>query len=503
MRLWEKIKNDKAYIIAEMSANHAGKLDNAIAIVHAVKEAGADCLKIQTYTADTMTIDCDNTYFQVHGGLWDGYRLYDLYKQAYTPWEWQVDIKSECEKVGIDFLSTPYDKTAVDFLESIGTECYKIASFELVDIPLISYVGSKGKPVIISTGMGSFDEIADAVNAVRAQGNNQIVLLKCSSAYSAVPDDMNLKTLKHMKDSFHVPVGLSDHSMGSVGAVTAVALGASVIEKHFCLSRDIKSPDAAFSMEPAEFKSMVDDIRSVEKALGTIRYQCSEDEGKSLAFRRSVFAVSDIKKGEAFTSQNIRCIRPSFGMKPKYYSHLLQCKARRDIDFGTPINEDCISQIDKDNEVPEEPYHNDLKLRPANESDIQLLFDWANDPSVRSRSFSTEPILMQDHEKWFSACMQSDKCAIFILYQGEVAIGQVRCELIKNDECKISYSIDLRYRGLGYGTAILKLAKDKIKSRYPDVRRIAAEVKPDNDASKHALTSAGFIQKNLLYSCEL
>jgi len=332
------------YVIAEMSANHAGSIENAKKIIRKAKECGADCIKIQTYTPDTLTIDCDNEYFAIKNGTWEGENLYSLYGKAYTPWEWQSELKAVAESLGLDFFSTPFDKTAVDFLESIGIDFYKIASFELVDIPLIEYVASKGKPIIMSTGMGSYEEINEAVNAVRGQSDESLALLKCSSAYPAVPDDMNLRTMQHMSESFNVPVGLSDHSMGSIGAVTAVAMGACIIEKHFCLSREIDNPDASFSMEPDEFKAMVDDIRIAEKAKGIVSYDVSAKEKESMVFRRSIFAVKNIKKGEAFTEENIRCIRPGKGIKPKYYKEVLNQIAAQDIKRGTPIQFNLISK---------------------------------------------------------------------------------------------------------------------------------------------------------------
>ena len=330
------------YIIAEMSANHAGNIENAKRIVHKAKECGADCIKLQTYTPDTLTIDCNNKYFMIKNGLWKGENLYSLYSKAYMPWEWQAELKEEADKIGLDFFSTPFDKTAVDFLENIGVEFYKIASFELVDIPLIEYVASKGKPIIISTGMGSFDEIKEAVNAVRKLGNDAVALLKCSSAYPAVPENMNLKTMQHMSQSFDVPVGLSDHSMGSIAAITAVAMGACIIEKHFCLSRKTDSADASFSMEPDEFKAMVNDIRIAEKAKGIVSYDISENEKENIVFRRSIFAVKDIEKGEPFTEDNIRVIRPGYGLKPKYFKKILGRRAICDIKRGTPIQFDLI-----------------------------------------------------------------------------------------------------------------------------------------------------------------
>ena len=341
-RLFDKISENQVYIIAEMSANHAGELENALEIVRQAAHAGADCLKIQTYTADTLTIDCDTEYFEIHGGLWDGYTLYNLYEDAGTPWEWQARIKQECETCGIDFLSTPFDHSAVDFLENLGCEAYKIASFELVDIPLIEYTASKGKPMLISCGMGSVEEIQDAVHACNRAGNQKVILLKCCSEYPAKWENMHLNTIPDMIQRFQVPVGLSDHSMGSLASVAAVALGACVVEKHVCLSRTIKNPDSAFSMEIAEFSKMVQDLRDVTKCLGQPSYQLSEAEQKSIVFRRSIFVVKDIPKGGCFTKQNVRCIRPGYGMSPKYYNKILGMTAQMDLKTGTPLQEEQI-----------------------------------------------------------------------------------------------------------------------------------------------------------------
>jgi len=332
-----------AYIIAEMSGNHAGSLENAIDIIHAAKEAGADCIKIQTYTADTLTIDCDNEYFHIDNGTWKGENLYQLYKKAYTPWDWQPVLYEEAKKVGIDFFSTPFDNSSVDFLEEMGVEFYKIASFELVDTPLLKYVASKNKPIIMSTGMSTLEEISEAVDAIRSTGNNQIALLRCASAYPAITDQMNLRTMIDMGERFGVPIGLSDHSLGSVGAVTAVSLGANIIEKHFCISREIENPDSSFSMEKEEFAQMVKDIRQAERALGTISYGPSSQEKDNIKFRRSIFCVKDIKEGETITEENIRIIRPGYGMAPKYYYDVLGKKAKCDIKRGTPLKEDLLS----------------------------------------------------------------------------------------------------------------------------------------------------------------
>lgn len=335
--LYDAIHNHKPYIIAEMSANHGGSLENALEIVREAAKAGADCVKIQTYTADTITIDCDNEYFRIKGGLWDGYKLYDLYTDAGTPWEWQERIKQECEANGIDFLSTPFDNTAVDFLEGIGCEAYKIASFELVDVPLIEYAAGKGKPMIISCGMGSIEEIQDAVDACRRAGNEQVVLLKCCSEYPANWADMHLANIPDMQKRFGVPVGLSDHSAGSLAAVVGVTLGACVIEKHVKLD-GVQSADSEFSMTMQEFAQMVRDVHSAAAVRGEVHYGPTPGEQGNLALRRSLFAVKDISKGERFTKDNVRSIRPAQGLAPKKLGQVLQCRAARDIAFGEPID---------------------------------------------------------------------------------------------------------------------------------------------------------------------
>lgn len=333
-----------AYIIAEMSANHSGSIERAKEIIRAAKEAGADCVKIQTYTPDTLTIDCDNKYFHIDNGTWEGENLYGLYKKAYTPWEWQKELKDEADRVGIDFFSTPFDTTSVDLLEAMGVEFYKIASFEMVDLPLLRYIASKGKPIIMSTGMGSKEEIEEALEAIRKTGNEQIAILKCSSAYPAISDDMHLRTIADMKSSFDIPVGLSDHSMGHLGATTAVALGANIIEKHFCISREIENPDASFSMEPAEFKEMVAQIRRVEKAMGNVYYGISKQEESNIVFRRSIFVTKDLKKGDTLSMDNVKIIRPGYGEKPKYLDDILGLKVEQDVEYGTPFTFDLLAK---------------------------------------------------------------------------------------------------------------------------------------------------------------
>lgn len=343
-RMQEVIGSGKIYTIAEMSANHAGKIENALEIVHAAAKAGASCLKIQTYTADTITINCHNAYFQVNGGLWDKENLYDLYSRAYTPWEWQGRIKAECDKVGIDFLSTPFDNTAVDFLESIGCEAYKIASFEVVDIPLIMYAASQMKPMIISVGMASKEEIREAIEACYSVGNKDVTILKCCSEYPAKPENLNLDSISDISTSFNVRVGLSDHSMGYLADVIAVAKGAKVIEKHFCLSRSLKNADSEFSMEPQEFSDMVENVNFAVKMLGVSTYGPSADEMEDYRFRRSLFAVKDISMGETITEENVRSIRPGMGLKPKFLPVIIGKKAKTNISYGTPLTLDMIGE---------------------------------------------------------------------------------------------------------------------------------------------------------------
>lgn len=339
MKLYDTLQKNEVYFIAEMSANHAGNFEHALEIVRQAAAAGADCLKIQTYTADTLTLDCDNEFFQIKTGLWKGYKRYDLYREAYTPWEWQGDIKRECERLGMDFLSTPFDRTAVDFLEDLNVEFYKIASFELVDIPLLKYTASKGKPIILSCGLGSVEEIQEAIDAIRSQGNDQIVLLKCCSEYPADYRDMNLQTIVDMKERFGYPVGLSDHSLGSLADVTGAALGACVIEKHFCTSRAVKNPDSAFSMEPEEYRQMVLDVKNARLIRGKATYERTQKEENSAISRRSIFAKTDIRQGDVFTDENICIVRPAYGLKPKYYEQLLGTVAKRDMERGEPLRE--------------------------------------------------------------------------------------------------------------------------------------------------------------------
>lgn len=326
------------FIIAEMSANHNHQKQIALDTIKAAKEAGADAVKIQTYTADTITLNCDNEYFQINQGtLWDGTTLYKLYQQAYTPWEWHQELFDYAKELNIPIFSTPFDKTAVDFLEKLNNPIYKIASFEMNDIPLIEYAASKGKPMIMSTGIATLQEIEEAVEACRKVGNNDITLLKCTSSYPAPLNEANLLTIPDMVSRFDCKIGLSDHTAGDVCACAGVSLGAKVIEKHFIIDRAIGGPDSAFSMNKEEFAEMVKRIRQTEECLGTVSYELSEKMKSNRKFARSLFACADIKKGEIFTEKNIRSVRPGDGCSPKFLPELLGKPSDRDYKFGEPI----------------------------------------------------------------------------------------------------------------------------------------------------------------------
>jgi pseudaminic acid synthase len=339
-------KDDKVFIIAELSANHGHNFETAVKAIYAAKEAGADAIKLQTYTPDTITLDCDNEFFKVnHGTIWDGTTLYKLYQSAYTPWEWQPKLKQIAEEIGLVCFSSPFDRTAVDFLEQMNVPAYKIASFEITDTPLIEYTASKGKPIIISTGIATEEDVQLAVDACRKVGNNQIALLKCTSEYPAPYEEANLKTIPYLAEKYSVVAGLSDHTMGADVSIAAVALGAKIIEKHFIVERNIGGPDASFSMEPAEFKLMVDSIRNVEKAIGVAKLELTEKVLKSRSFARSLFVVTDVKAGDSITKDNVRSIRPNAGMHPKYLKGILGDKFKYDILKGTPLTENLIEHF--------------------------------------------------------------------------------------------------------------------------------------------------------------
>ncbi len=332
-----------AYVIAEISANHNQSLTKALDLITLAKSAGADAVKIQTYKPETITIDCDNDYFRIGSGtIWEGKNLFQLYSEAYTPWEWHAQLFAHAKTEGITVFSSPFDETAVDLLEKLDAPAYKIASFEMVHLPLIRRVATTGKPMIISTGMGTLAEIAEAVETAREAGCRELALLKCTSAYPAPPEEANLRTIPHLAEAFQVPAGLSDHTMGSAVAVASVCLDGCIIEKHFTKSRAVPGPDSAFSMEPAEFKAMVADIRTAEKALGRVSYELTEKEKASRVFRRSIFVVKDIPEGEMITLENVRVIRPGHGLPPGQFDKVIGRKAKITLKRGEPLKWDCL-----------------------------------------------------------------------------------------------------------------------------------------------------------------
>ena len=332
----------KTFIIAEMSANHNQRLDIALETIRAAKRAGADAVKIQTYTADTLTLNCQKPDFILGKGLWEGETFYSLYQKAYTPWEWHKEIFHVAHEEGVVCFSTPFDKTAVDFLEELNNPIYKIASFEITDIPLIQYIASKNKPILLSTGIATEGDIQLAVDTIRAEGNDNITLLKCTSAYPASIEEANLKTIPDMKERYGVRVGLSDHTLGGVVPMTAVALGAEMVEKHFIIDRAIGGPDAAFSMQEEEFREMVDGIRLVEKALGSVNYPLDMEQIKGREFSRSLYVAQDIKAGEVVTENNVRSVRPGFGLHPKYLPQIIGKKVNRELKTGDRFSLDYI-----------------------------------------------------------------------------------------------------------------------------------------------------------------
>jgi pseudaminic acid synthase len=335
----EILKNDSVLIIAELSANHGQDIQIAIDTIKAAKRTGADAIKLQTYTADTMTIDCKNAYFTnvLNGSIWEGQSLYNLYKVAYTPWEWHEELFKIAKEEGLICFSTPFDKSSVDFLEQFNPPAYKIASFEIQDIPLIQYAASKGRPMIMSTGIAELEDIELAVQTCRNAGNNNIILLKCTSSYPAPIEEANLATIQDLKTRFCVDVGLSDHTMGIVAPIVAVALGARVIEKHFILDKSIGGPDASFSLDEKDFTEMVMAIRQTETAIGKVTYELTDKVKASRKFSRSLFVVKDIKVGEIFTIENIRSIRPGYGLHPKYFNEILGTISTKDFSRGTPL----------------------------------------------------------------------------------------------------------------------------------------------------------------------
>ena len=334
----KSITSKKVFIIAELSANHNGSIETAEKTIRAAKRAGADAIKLQTYTPDTLTLDSQKKDFIINNGsIWDGKNFYELYKQAYTPWEWHERLFEVAKQENLLFFSSPFDNSSVDFLETLKVPFYKIASFEINDIPLIDYIASKGKPIILSTGIASYDDISLALKTIKKRGNFDVALLKCTSSYPSPIDDANLIMINEYKDKFNVIPGLSDHTLGIISPIVAVSLGARIIEKHFILNKDIEGPDSSFSLDENEFSEMVENVRMAEKAIGQKTFQLTDKQIKSKDFSRSIYVINDIKKGECFTSKNIKSIRPSFSLSPKYYKDIIDQTSKKDFEKGDRI----------------------------------------------------------------------------------------------------------------------------------------------------------------------
>ena len=481
------------YIIAELSANHHHDLDKARRLVEAAAEAGADAIKLQTYTADTITIDCDNEHFRIaQGTLWDGRVLYDLYREAFTPWEWHAELASLAKSLGVHCFSSPFDPTAVDFLESLDVPAYKLASFELVDIGLIRKMAGTGKPLIMSTGMATLDEIDEAVSAARGAGATALALLRTNSGYPAAPGEMDLRSIETLRDRFGTVVGLSDHTHGTAVPVAAVSLGARIVEKHFTLSRDEPGPDSAFSLEPAEFKTMVDAVRVAEQALGGIRFGPSAREQSSKTFRRSLFIVKDIPAGEVLTDQHVRSIRPGAGLHTRFLPAVLGWRAREAIARGTPLSWSHLDRFEPGAQGPADATLPSVGLRAARADDCSLVYEWATEPFVRRMSFSTGDIAFDDHERWFAAKLADPACAYFIATDavGE-PLGQVRFDRLEAGDGVISMLVAPAHRGRGVGATAIAAASAKVL-QSGHTGRILAYIKPVNVASIRAFARAGY-----------
>ena len=459
------------YIVAELSANHSGELESARNLVRAAADAGADAVKLQTYTPDTITLNCSEAHFQIKEGPWAGRTLYELYQEAFTPWAWYPELSALASELGMHCFSSPFDPTAVDFLEAQGAPAYKIASFEITDIPLLKKVGRTQKPVILSTGMAHLAEIEEAVAAV---GSSPLALLRTNSGYPARPEEMELLGLRRLADQFRVVVGLSDHTLGTVAPVVAVALGAAIVEKHLTLDRGAGGPDAAFSLEPEEFREMVMAVRLATAALGTGRFGPTAREQTSLPFRRSLFVVEEIEAGEPFTEKNVRSIRPGGGLHPRHLDLVLSKRSAQKLKKGTPLNWEMLTEEEG------------LLLRDVEVKDEELIFEWANDTLTRSMSFSSTQISWGDHQSWFQKRLMDPASLFYIAENQGRPVGQVRFEQ-EGDEVLVSLTVAPEERGKGYASRII--SSGVVRAGLSEV---VAYIKPENARSVRAFERAGY-----------
>lgn len=467
------------FIVAEMSGNHNHNFENALKIIDAVAEAGADAIKLQTYTPDTLTLNCDNEFFQIKDGLWKGQTLHELYKKSYTPWEWQQKLKEYAESKGLIFFSTPFDETAVDFLEKINVPLYKVASFEITHIPLLKRIGKTQKPVILSKGLASKEEIKNAIRVLKESGTKDIAVLHCISSYPAKPEQMNLKTIPDIKERLGVISGISDHSLNITVPIVSAALGASIIEKHFTISREDGGPDSEFSIEPKELRDLIRTVREAESTLGKPLYHPESSEKNNIMFRRSLFASKDIKKGEIFTTDNIRIVRPGDGLAPSFYESILGKKAEEEIEKGTPLEWRMV-----------ENSQNKIFLRPAQKDDCLDIFNWRNDP-VSVMFSPSGKIKFEEHEVWFNKKIEDPQTSIIVITNlKKEKVGMIRFDKDKK-KAIVSINLNPKYRGKGLGKESLRLAIKKYFNNF-DVEEIVAKIDPKNVVSQNLFFKLGF-----------
>lgn len=468
-------------IVAELSANHGGSLDTALATIEAAARCGADAIKIQTYTPDTLTLRSSAAPFVVRTkNEWAGRTLHDLYAEAMTPWEWHAALRDCARANGLVFFSTPFDATAVEFLEDLEVPAHKVASFELVDLPLVERIARTGKPVIMSTGMATLGEIEAAVATCRSAGNDRVALLRCVSAYPAKPESMDLASLSTLS-SFGVVTGLSDHTRDPTAAIAAVALGAKILEKHFILRRDVGGPDAFFSLEPDELRRTVEAVRAAEAAVGRPRFGPAQEEVPSLAFRRSLFVARDVPEGRAVDIDDVRSVRPSGGLPVQELPSVLGRVARRPLRAGTPLRWDMLGdRSDLDG----------VTLRPATSDDADLLLEWRNDPVTREMSLSSDVVTPEGHAAWLAASLGSQERRLFIANADGRPVGQVRLDARGAGSYEISITIAPAARGRGLAARALFAAEEEARARGNV--RLEATIRPENQASVAAFKRAGY-----------
>ncbi len=474
------------FIIAELSANHAGNRDVALKTIERAAKEGANAIKLQTYTPDTLTLKSDSPHFIVKTkNEWNGRTLHDLYAEAMTPWEWHAELKACAESLGLPLFSTPFDPTAVEFLESLDVPAHKIASFEIVDLPLVANVARRRRPVILSTGMASLGEIEAAVATCRSVGNEDLALLRCVSSYPAKAEAMNLQSFGALK-SFGTVVGLSDHTRDNTVAIASVTLGAKLIEKHFILDRSLGGPDAFFSLEPDELRSLIQAVRDTERAMGAPRFGVSSDEKASAAFRRSLFVARSVTKGSVLTADVVRSVRPSYGLSPEHLPRVLGCVATRDLELGQPLTWDMVGP-------PRERAR--VTLRPAVTSDGDRLIMWRNDEATRKASISSEPVARADHDAWLARSLDSKDRALFIAEHDGRPVGTARLDRdvvrgISSEVWEVSLTIAPEARGKGLATSLLVAVG--MAARERGAAMLLARLKPENLKSRAAFAGAGY-----------